>query len=248
VTARWPSRAGHNQFRALAPGNVRKVFTTKRLSYAVPMTGSDYDFWLLDLDGTLVDVETSYIHDVFEGVGERLGTSFTAAEAESLWYGYGDARDRILADHGIDPERFWNVFHDVEQPHARAAATHLYPDAEQFVPELREPVGLVTHCQEYITDPVLDEMDIGDWFDTVLCCTDETGWKPDPAPVHTAMRDLGVANNGHEGVLAGDDPGDVGAARNAGITAVHVDRHGSKGNDSPTPDHRVEELTELDGQ
>ena len=37
------------------------------------MSPPEYDFWILDLDGTLVDVETSYVRDVFDRVGERLG-------------------------------------------------------------------------------------------------------------------------------------------------------------------------------
>ena len=32
------------------------------------MTGRDYDFWLLDLDGTVVDVRQSYVHEVVEAV------------------------------------------------------------------------------------------------------------------------------------------------------------------------------------
>jgi len=212
------------------------------------MTGSEFDFWLLDLDGTLVDVDVSYIHRLFADLGAELDTSFSAEEAEALWYGYGDARERVLASHGIGRDRFWEVFHAVEQPEARAAATHLYPDAEAFVPELSSPVGLVTHCQEYLTGPVLDALDIADWFDTVVCCTDETGWKPDPRPVELAMRDLGVAHNGHAGALAGDDPGDVGAAHNAGITSIHVDRGGANPPlGEHCPDRQVRAFTELDG-
>ena len=42
------------------------------------MTASTYDHWAFDLDGTLVDVEPAYIHDVFDRVGDRLGRGFTA--------------------------------------------------------------------------------------------------------------------------------------------------------------------------
>jgi len=209
------------------------------------MTGSDYDFWLLDLDGTLIDVEHWYIYEVFDRVGARLDTTFTEAESKALWYGYGDERAAILDDRDVDADRFWEVFHEEERPQARARATHLYDDAEAFVPALSEPVGLVTHCQEYLTGPVLDHLDIADWFDTVVCCTDETGWKPDPTPVQMAMEDLGVAHNGHEGVLAGDDPNDIGAARNAGIESVHVERLKTPDSDDIRPDHRVTSLTEL---
>ena len=211
------------------------------------MAGSEYDFWLLDLDGTLVDVESTYIYSVFDEIGERFGTSFSHLESELLWYGFGDSRADVLDDAGIDREAFWAAFHEVDDPSARAGATHLYDDAAAFVPDIDAPVGLVTHCQEYLTGPVLDEFDIADWFDTVVCCTDETGWKPDPGPVELAMRDLGVAGNGHRGVLVGDDPQDIGAAWNAGLDAVHVARHDpDRYGQSVRSDRRVDRLTALD--
>lgn len=210
------------------------------------MPSTEYDFWLLDLDGTLVDVEPSYIHEVFDRLGEELGVSFTDYESEVCWYGIGDARERVLAGKDVTSERFWTMFHRVEDAVARAEATHLYPDAEAFVPTLEEPVGLVTHCQEYLTRPVLETHDIGDWFDTVVCCTEETGFKPDPGPVEVAMRDMNVAHNGHRGVLAGDDPGDIGAAWNAGITGVHVQRHDpDRYGLCVRGDRRVTDLTQL---
>jgi phosphoglycolate phosphatase len=73
-------------------------------------------------------------------------------------------------------------------------------------------------------------LDMADWFDTVVNCSEELGWKPDPAPVERAMADLGVDPATHHGVLAGDASSDVGAAWNAGLEAIHVERH--------DPDHR----------
>lgn len=210
------------------------------------MSSQEFDFWLLDLDGTLVDVETSYIYEVLDDVGERLGVSFSGRESEHLWYGYDGMREQILTDAGIDSEQFWAVFHEVEEPETRAQATHLYPDAESFVSRLDTDVGLVTHCQEYLTEPVLDTLDITDWFETVVCCTDETGWKPDPKPVEIAMSDLGVAGNGSNGVMVGDDPQDVGAAWNAGLTGIQVTRHDpERYGQSLRGDRCVSNLTEL---
>jgi phosphoglycolate phosphatase len=188
------------------------------------MAETDYDFWLFDLDGTLVDVEPAYAREVFDEVGARLGHSFTDREVELLWYGVGGAREERLASRGLDAETFWDVFHDVEEPLRRAEATYLYDDVEAFLAGLDCPTGVVTHCQPYLTDPLLDHLDIGDWFDAVVCCGDDVGWKPDPRPVERAMADLGVGHNGHSGVLAGDDPADIGAAWNTGLDAVHVER------------------------
>jgi len=206
----------------------------------------DYDFWLFDLDGTLVDVEPAYPVEVIERVGDRLGQGFSEREAALLWYGQGGARRDCLAERDVDPARFWDVFHEEEDPIARAEATYLYDDVEAFLAERTEPVGLVTHCQEYLTGPILDGLDIGDWFDTVVCCDDDIGWKPDPEPVHRAMAALGVGHDGHVGALAGDNPGDIGAARNAGLDGIHVERGSPVSMDRRVrSDHRVTSLRDL---
>ncbi|MFC4989204.1 MULTISPECIES: HAD family hydrolase [Saliphagus] len=203
-----------------------------------------YDFWLLDLDGTLIDVEWAYTREVFDAVGDRLGRPFSDREAEVLWHGLSGSRDRQLEAWGIEPTAFWKAFHAEEDPLVRAEQTYLHPDAA-FVADLDGPVGLVTHCQRFLAEPVIDGLDIGDWFDTVVCCTEETGWKPDPAPVESAMADLGVAD-GSRGVLAGDGSNDVGAAWNAGLDAIHVERvgHDRRGR-CVLGDYRVESFDEL---
>jgi phosphoglycolate phosphatase len=207
------------------------------------MVADAYEFWLFDLDGTLVDVEPSYARETMARVGDRIGRTFSDREAEVLWHGLSGARTRQLREWGIDPEAFWAALHDAEDPEARAEATYLHDDAT-FVADVDRPVGLVTHCQRYLADPVLDHLDIRDWFDTVVTCTGEVGWKPDPAPVYLAMSDLGVENG--DGVLVGDGPNDVGAAWNAGLDAVHVERHGARRRGRCVlGDYRVSSLSEL---
>ena len=108
------------------------------------------------------------------------------------------------------------------------------------------PVGLVTHCQRYLTDPVLDGLAIRDWFDGVVCCSDATGWKPDPDPVHRLMRGMGVDPATDDGVLIGDDPTDVGAARAANLDAVQVVRRtATDGGDPRTDPRQISDFTEL---
>ncbi|NEU56010.1 HAD family hydrolase [Halorussus sp. MSC15.2] len=209
------------------------------------MVAREYDYWLLDLDGTLIDVDWSYPRSVFDRVGDRLGREFTDREAEILWHGLGGNRNEQLREWGIDPEEFWPAFHDIEDPQRRAEETYLYDDAA-FVGELDCPVGLVTHCQPFLANPVLDELDIRDWFDTVICCDEELGWKPDPAPLHHAMEQIGVHHDGHDGVYAGDGASDVGAAWNAGLDAIHVERHGHHRREQCVlGDYRVETFDEL---
>jgi len=51
---------------------------------------------------------------------------------------------------------------------------------------------------------VLDRLDLSDRFDAVVCCTDETGWKPDPDPIELAMTDLDVNPQSDRGYYVGD--------------------------------------------
>jgi phosphoglycolate phosphatase len=199
--------------------------------------GARYDAWLFDLDGTLVGIRDAYVHEVIDRVGDRLGRGFTPAQADAVWHGLGGGANERLAAWGVDPEAFWTAFHEEEDPASRADAAYLYDDAA-WVGDLDVPAGLVTHCQSYLTEAVLDRLDIGDWFDTVVCCDETTGWKPDPRPVELALADLGVGADPRDGThgrpetgpapvpLVGDSPCDVGAAWNAGLEGVHVERHG----------------------
>ena len=185
----------------------------------------DFDFWLFDLDGTLIDVDPGYIEQVVTRVGERIGYQFSSTQAEQLWHGLGGSPDELLDRWNIDRKTFWEAFHAVEDPQERASSTFLYPDAHPIA-SLECPVGLVTHCQPYLVNPVLSSLDIADWFDIVVCCGDELGWKPDPTPVEYAIDGLGVTDS--TGIMVGDSPHDVGAAWNAGLTGAHVERHGPR--------------------
>ena len=205
-----------------------------------------YGFWLFDLDGTLVDVEWSHVRSVFDEVGERLGRRFSNREAAAIWHGFAGDRNDVLEGFGVETEQFWEVFHDVEDPIRRAEATVLYEDA-RHVAAIDEPVGIVTHCQSYLTEAVLDRTGIGDWCDVVVCCDDDLGWKPDPTPVERAMDELGVTTAEH-GALVGDGPHDVGAAWNANLDGIHVERHGhDRRGCCVLADSRVRTISDIDG-
>jgi len=208
------------------------------------MPSPRYDYWLLDLDGTLVDTEWGYVREVFDRTEARLGVSFSDRQAEVLWHGLGGDRDDHLRDWGYDPESFWAVFDEEDDPRERAEATYLYDDAA-FVADLDRPVGVVTHCPEPITDVVLDRLDVADWFDVVLACDDETGYKPDPEPLHLARGGLDVPDAAR-GVYAGDGASDIDAAANAGLASIHVERHDPhRRGVCVLGDHRVESFEEI---
>lgn len=206
---------------------------------------SAYDFWLVDLDGTIVGVDPTYVDRVMELVGERVDYEFSSVESRRLWHGLGAPPEEHLRAWGIDPTRFWTAFHEIEDPAARAEATFLYPDAKALA-RVARPVGLVTHCQSYLTEPILEALDIAGWFDVVVCCDDEIGWKPSPRPVERAIAALGMDERTRAGVLVGDTAADVGAAWNAGLDGIHLERHGAEQRGCCVrADVRVESFDEL---
>jgi len=191
------------------------------------MVADEYDFWVLDLDGTLIDVEESYRRELLDRVGARLGCSFSEWEAIALWHSSDLFRQQqILSKYDTDVETFWDVFDEIDDPIARAEASYLFEDAETIA-TVNRPTGIVTHCPPEVAGTVLDTLDIADWFETVVCCTAETGWKPDPDPVQRAVGEMTMDENGTRGVLIGDGPDDIGAAWNAGLDGICIDRYGA---------------------
>lgn len=255
------------------------------------MAGHPYDAVLFDLDGTLVAPEFEHVRGVFDRVGEHLGTHFSDETARRLWHGLGGPRNDHLRDLGVDPGAFWRVFDATEQPERRAAAMEVFEDAA-LAARLPVPTGLVTHCPPDPTAAVLEYHGLDAWFDSVVCCSDDLGWKPDPGPLQHALADLGLPagtrtatdggigpapNPGGAGastvdagptdggaadatdagpvtsddapraLYVGDTPGDVGAAWNAGLDAVHVERFGHELREHCVlADYRVERLDECE--
>lgn len=220
------------------------------------MVPDEYEVWLFDLDGTLVDAEWTYVREVFDRVGDRLGRRFTDHQAEVLWHGLEGRRDGKLREWGMDPEAFWPAFHGVEDPASRAAASYLHKDAERLVRQINaqgRPTGIVTHCASFLAWPVVSNLGIEDWFDVILPCSNETGWKPDPAPIYQALGEIETVTGtpsdstaGLDGVFVGDGSNDVGAAWNAGLDAIHIERHGhERRRRCVLADHRVTSFDEL---
>jgi len=212
------------------------------------MTGRSYDAVLFDLDGTLVAPRFAHVRRMFDRVGEELGHEFSDETARRLWHGLGGSRNDQLRSMGVDVEAFWRTFDAAEDPERRAAAMEVFPDAA-IAADLPVPTALVTHCPPEPTRAVLESHDLEGWFDAVVSCSDELGWKPDPGPLEHALERIGVVGTdattegptpaADGGVAPGPDPtesadvdalyvgdtvGDVGAAWNAGLDAVHVER------------------------
>jgi phosphoglycolate phosphatase len=85
----------------------------------------------------------------------------------------------------------------------------------------RWPVGVVTSCPRRLAESVLSRHGFLPHVGAVVCAEDGPG-KPDPAPVRLCLQRLGAGT----GWMLGDNPGDVQAARAAGVVPLAVAPHG----------------------
>ncbi|MEQ1634800.1 MAG: HAD-IA family hydrolase, partial [Planctomycetota bacterium] len=79
------------------------------------------------------------------------------------------------------------------------------------------PVALVTSCPRRLCESLLARYGFAMHVTHAVCAEDGPG-KPDPWPVLRALRELGVAR----AWMLGDNPGDVQAARAAGVVSFAI--------------------------
>lgn len=184
-----------------------------------------FDYYVFDLDGVLVDVRDSYRREIFEEVGDELGRGFTDEEIDRLWYGVGGDRKEILRDWGYDPREFWEVFDAIDTPERRVEHTYAYDDTT-VLDEIEVPMGVVTHSPPALADRALEKTGLEGKFDSVICCSYELGYKPEPEPIRVCLDEIGASPD--DSVMIGDSVSDVKGAWNAGLTAGHIDRVGHR--------------------
>ncbi len=183
---------------------------------------------LFDLDGTLADTADDLLaaaNAVFEAAGH--GRPLTRADAPVAMLGgrpmlrLGAARLGLGWDGPAVDARYGDLLDAYEG--AIAVHTRLFPGAAAAVERLRAggaAVGICTNKPAYLADRLLAQLGVRDLFGALVGGDTLPVRKPDPAPVHLALREAGGA--AARGVLVGDTATDRDAARNAGIPCVLV--------------------------
>jgi histidinol-phosphate aminotransferase len=178
---------------------------------------------LFDVDGVLVDVQDSYRATIVETV-RSFGAHADTAAVETIKAG-GDANDdwavthRLLQARGVAVaramvvERFEGIYR-----RRRANERALVDVATLRSWRSRFRLGLVTGRPRADVDDAIDRFGWRGVFDTVVSRDDAVAMKPDPAPVRTALANLGVTT----AWMLGDTVDDMVAARGAGALPIGV--------------------------
>ena len=194
------------------------------------------DAILLDLDGTLVDSARDLQEALNRLLAEEGLRSLSLPEVQGM-IGDGVRKlvERALAATGGDPARADAVLPRYLALYERAASRHteVYPGVLDTLRVLRGEglrLAVVTNKPEAATWIVLKALGLDAVLDAVVGGDTLPQRKPDPAPLHEALRRLGVGPD--RAVMVGDNHHDVNAARAAGVRAVIVGygyAHGTPG-------------------
>ncbi|KAL7568725.1 hypothetical protein ACA910_021719 [Epithemia clementina (nom. ined.)] len=198
---------------------------------------SKYETLLLDMDGVLAEVSKSYRAAIVLTC-HHYGAKSVNDEAVTEWKIRGNAncdwtlsRDMILADpdgqKDVTLEEVTKTFEDFYQGTESTPGLYrletLIPTLE-ILTELRKRskggIGIVTgrprsDCIKFLRDMKIEEFFVASY------CAEDGPKKPDPFPVQSICKQLGVQPD-KKVVLVGDTPDDIKSAVAAGCSGVGV--------------------------
>lgn len=209
---------------------------------------------LIDLDGTLVD-SAPELADSLDVMLIELGHAPVGEARVRQWVGGGVG---VLVEQGLyhalgreptaaDREQGRTLFRSAYDDRVGHRGP-VYPGVFAGLDRLRAAgvhLACVTNKIRRFTAPMLERLELIDYFDTVVAGDDAAALKPDPAMLLLAAERLGV-DTAHC-VMIGDSAIDVAAARNAGmpVWCLRSGYGGSEPVDAAGPDAAFDRFDEL---
>lgn len=179
-----------------------------------------------DLDGTLVDSAPG-LADAVDMALKAFGLPAAGVERISTWIGNGAdvmvERAVRWAEGDMSPEFCQKVRDKFDHYYAETAASgsKLYPQVKETLAALKAkgvPMGLITNKPTPFVAPLLNSLDIEEFFSVVIGGDDVAQKKPHPAPMYLMLAKLGLRAS--ELVFVGDSRNDIQAAQAAGCRCV----------------------------
>jgi phosphoglycolate phosphatase len=179
---------------------------------------------IFDLDGTLVDSAPDIAAALNEVLGRRDLPPFTLEKVKEMVGGGIPALiRRALNAHGVQPHDIEPLVADMVGVYAdRATAlTVLYEGAEDVLIRLRDEgvkIALCTNKLQEITNIILRDLRVMDYFSAVIGAKEGRPRKPDPQALQIVLDELEI--EAHQAVMVGDSGADAGAAKAVGMPLV----------------------------
>ena len=209
---------------------------------------------LIDVDGTLVDS----VPDLAYCVDEMLKAVDMPPHGEDEvrhWVGNGVerlVRRALIGQLDGEPDealfaQAYPIFLDLYKDNTSKRSC-LYPGVKEGLDYLQASgytLGCVTNKAAAFTHPLLKDLGVFDYFESVVSGDTLEKKKPDPMPLLYSAEQLGVA--AEDSLMLGDSISDVKAARAAGFQIICMSYGYNHGVDirEAEPDAVIDSMTEL---
>lgn len=178
---------------------------------------------IFDLDGTLVD-SAADLHAAAARMMESFGWPVPSPAAVTSYIGNGIPKlverclvgEEITYDDGLLTAAYDRFIQFYQQ--APATLTHPYPGVAACLEELEQSgwrIGVCTNKTAGLSKSVLEATRLSAWVAVLVGGDTLPVRKPDPAPLHLAMEQLGAASS--DAVYIGDSEVDSETAAAAGV-------------------------------
>lgn len=188
---------------------------------------TDFQTWLFDVDGTLID-STSAVVACMKQTALDMGGEVTDEIELKASFGKGlmNTLKPWVPEGKLDEaiEQYMRNFHHIVGQNIR-----LYDGVEEVLHLLADrdiPMGIVTGNKRSEMDGIFARFPIHDFFGAVICADSIPYQKPNPEPVLEALRLLRQPVEG--AVFIGDSEHDIRSGKLAGVKTIAV-----KGGSSP---------------
>lgn len=201
---------------------------------------------LFDLDGTLIYTGFKHRETIVNKILSEFGKKLASKEEINKFWFEGNREELIKNNFGLDPMEFWKRYNFLDSAEFRKQFSFPYSDVGHIL-ELKNQgflTGMVTSAPKYIAD-----LEIGmigkESFDYVIVATTKNGFKPKPNPhgIEECLKGLEIGMR--DAIFIGNSDEDVGAAKNAGVYDVLIDR-GEYKYENLNPSSTIKSLYELD--
>ena len=204
-----------------------------------------YKAYILDFDGTLIDSYdglSMFYDETFGAIGyqvteeeKRYFPKISLQEAYAKKVNRPDLLDDFT-------KAAWNLV----DSGLLLKHNKLYKDTLPFINYLKDnkiPNAIVTGNATKHVNLVLNNLEINNFYDTIVCSIDIEKQKPDPEGILLAIKRLNYQGDLKDICYVGDAYNDYLAAKRAGVTPILIDRH----NEFEKSDEyiRIEHLEEL---
>jgi HAD superfamily hydrolase (TIGR01509 family) len=201
------------------------------MSAGIDSTIIDHDALIFDLNGTMVDDMSFHLDVWFEVITKELGASLSVQELKQQMYGKNEeVLGRIFGPRRFSKDELAQIIRRKEERYQQVYLPHLkliegLPEVLNKAKAMGRPMAIGSAAPKFNVDFVLDNLNIREFFDCVLCGEDVHQSKPHPETFLNAASYLGVAPS--KCLVFEDAPMGVEAAQNAGMSCVVItSQHG----------------------